>query len=91
MKKAKPALILLLKLLVSGGLLFFFFTRIHIERFISTLLAADFSFIGLAMGVYLCTQAISTLRWQVLARPLGFNQPFQSYFVFFLNFRKILY
>lgn len=84
MKKAKPALILLLKILVSGGLLFFFFTRIHIERFVSTLLAADFSYIALAMFVYFASQFISTLRWQVLARPLGFNQPFLSFFVFFL-------
>ena len=65
MKKAKPALILLLKLLVSGGLLFFFFTKIHIERFFETLLAANFPFIALAMAVYLLTQAIGTLRWQV--------------------------
>jgi uncharacterized membrane protein YbhN (UPF0104 family) len=36
------------------------------------------------MVVYLGTQAIGTLRWQVLARPLGFNQPFQSFFVFYL-------
>jgi len=36
MKKAKPALVLLMKVLVSVGLLVFFFTRIHIERFFHT-------------------------------------------------------
>ncbi|MBM4262800.1 MAG: flippase-like domain-containing protein [Deltaproteobacteria bacterium] len=84
MKKAKPALILLLKILVSGGLLAFFFTRTHPERFFSTLLAADFSYIALAMVVYLATQAVSAARWQVLARPLGFEQPFGRYLVFYL-------
>ena len=35
MKKAKPALVLFLKMLVSVGLLGYFLTRIHIERFVS--------------------------------------------------------
>lgn len=81
MKKAKPALILLLKILVSVGLLVFFFTRIHIERFFNTFASADFSYIILALLVYFVSQVLSALRWKVLARPLGFDGPFK----FFLN------
>src|SRR5438132_8232436 len=85
MKKAKPPLILLLKILVSVGLLVFFFTRIHIERFFNTFASADFSYIVLGIFVYFVSQFLSALRWKVLARPLGFDGPFK----FFLNYYLI--
>jgi hypothetical protein len=75
MKKAKPVLILLLKVLVSTGLLVYFFSRIHIERFIGTFASADFSYIVFALLIYLAAQFISTIRWMFLARPLGFATP----------------
>jgi uncharacterized membrane protein YbhN (UPF0104 family) len=75
MKKFKPLLILLLKVVVSVGLLFYFFTRIHIERFFQTFKTADLSYIVVALVVYLLSQFVSALRWIVLARPLGFKTP----------------
>ena len=57
MKKAKPVLVLVLKLVVSVGLLAYFLARIHIERFLQTLANAKFSYIALVMLVYLFTQA----------------------------------
>lgn len=84
MKKVKPALVLLMKVLVSAGLLVFFFTRIHIERFFHTFASADFSYIALALVVYFLSQFLSTLRWEVLARPLGFKKPFMVFLNFYL-------
>jgi glycosyltransferase 2 family protein len=84
MKKAKPALVLLMKVLVSVGLLVFFFTRIHIERFFHTFASADFSYIALALVVYFLSQFLSTLRWEILARPLGFKKPFMVFLKFYL-------
>ena len=84
MKKAKPVLILLVKLLVSGGLLGYFFTRIHIERFLHTFASADFSYIGLAAVIYLASQIASVVRWMVLARPLGFKTPFKVLVKYYL-------
>jgi uncharacterized membrane protein YbhN (UPF0104 family) len=75
MKKFKPLLILLLKILVSAGLLVYFFTRIHIERFFQTFATADLFYIGVALVVYLLSQFVSALRWIVLSRPLGFKTP----------------
>jgi uncharacterized membrane protein YbhN (UPF0104 family) len=75
MKKLKPLLILLLKVLVSTGLLFYFFTRIHIERFVKTFTTADLTYIVVALLVYLLSQFASAIRWIVLARPLGFKTP----------------
>ena len=63
MKKAKPVLILFVKLVVSGGLLAYFLSRIHIERFLQTFATANFSYIALALVVYLFTQAISAVSW----------------------------
>lgn len=78
MKKAKPVAILILKLLVSGGLLTYFLSRMHVERFLQTFAAAKFSYIAVAMAVYLVTQGISAVRWTVLARPLGIRTPFKD-------------
>ena len=53
MKKAKPILVLVVKLLVSVGLLGYFLARIHIERFLQTFANAKFSYIAIALLVYL--------------------------------------
>jgi glycosyltransferase 2 family protein len=84
MKKAKPLLILLMKLLVSAGLLVFFFTRIHIERFFDTLAGADFSYVAIGLIVYLATQLVSALRWAILARPLGFDTRYKDFSLYYL-------
>jgi len=84
MKKAKPVVILIVKLVVSAGLLVYLLSRIHIERFWGTLASADFSYIAFALIVYLFTQSISALRWVVLARPMGFATSYKNVVVFYL-------
>jgi uncharacterized membrane protein YbhN (UPF0104 family) len=84
MKKGKPALVLLMKLLVSSGLLVFFFTRIHFERFLNTFAEADFYYVALALVVYLVLQFVAAFRWEVLARPLGFDTSFKDYSLYYL-------
>ena len=84
MKKAKPAIILVMKLLVSVGLLVFFFTRIHPERFFATLATANFSYVAVGLIVYLLSQAGSAFRWAVLARPLGFATRLKEYGLYYL-------
>jgi len=78
MKKAKPILVLIVKLLVSVGLLGYFLARIHIERFLQTFANAKFSYIAIALLVYLATQVVSAMRWAALARPLGVKTPFKD-------------
>jgi uncharacterized membrane protein YbhN (UPF0104 family) len=84
MKKAKPLLVLLLKLLVSAGLLVFFFTRIHFERFLYTLAGADFSYVAVGLVVYLAAQLGSAFRWKILARPLGFDTRYKDFSLYLL-------
>jgi uncharacterized membrane protein YbhN (UPF0104 family) len=84
MKKAKPVIIFLIKLLVSGGLLAYFLSRIHIERFFHTFASAKFSYIALALGVYLVAQGVSAVRWAALARPIGIKTPFKDMVRYYL-------
>ena len=84
MKRAKPIIIFLLKLLVSAGLLGYFLSRVHPERFLTTFANAKFSYIALAMVVYLVTQGVSAVRWATLARPLGINTPFKDLLRYYL-------
>jgi len=84
MNRAKPIVMLLLKLLVSVGLLAYFLSRVHIERFIHTFATADYSWIVVAMVIYLFTQGFSAVRWTVLARPLGIQTPFKDLLRYYL-------
>lgn len=84
MKKRKPIVVFFLKLLVSGGLLGYFLARVHIERFIDTFASAKFSYIALALAVYLVSQGISAARWTALARPLGIRTPFNDLLRYYL-------
>jgi uncharacterized membrane protein YbhN (UPF0104 family) len=84
MKKAKPLLIFLLKLLVSAGLIAYFLSRIHIEQFLETFASAKFSYIAFALGVYLVAQGISAVRWTALVRPLGIKTPFKDLVQYYL-------
>jgi uncharacterized membrane protein YbhN (UPF0104 family) len=84
MKKAKPVVILCLKVLVSVGLFAYLLARIHIERFLQTFATAKFSYIFLAMLVYLFTQGLSALRWMALARPLGIKTSFNAMLRYYL-------
>ena len=76
MKHSKNVVIFIVKLLISVGLLAYLVTRIDVERFLHTLASANFSYIGLALLVYLVTQAVSAMRWTVLTRPLGIRTPY---------------
>jgi len=84
MKKAKPVIIFLIKLLISGGLLAYFLSRIHIERFFHTFASAKFSYIALALAIYLVAQGISAVRWAALARPIGIKTPFKDMVRYYL-------
>ena len=84
MKKTKPVIIFLVKLLVSGGLIGYFLSGIHVERFLLILGSAKFSYIALALAVYLCTQGLSAVRWAMLVRPLGIKTPFKDLIQYYL-------
>jgi len=84
MKKFKPAVILLIKLLVSGGLIAYILMRIHIERSFHTLVSAKLSLIVLSLVVYLFAQVLSAVRWTVLVRPLGIKTPFKDLVSYYL-------
>jgi glycosyltransferase 2 family protein len=84
MNKAKSILIFLLKLLVSAGLIGYFLSRIDIEQFLQTFAAARFSYIAVALGVYLIAQGVSAVRWTMLARPLGIKTPFKDLLQYYL-------
>jgi uncharacterized membrane protein YbhN (UPF0104 family) len=78
MKNRKGILSFFLKLLVSVGLLGYLVTRIDGEQFAHTLSSANFSYIALALLIYLGTQVVSALRWTVLTRPLGIRTPYKD-------------
>jgi uncharacterized membrane protein YbhN (UPF0104 family) len=74
---------LLIKLIVSLSLLLFLFSRISISELRHVLLFAHPSYIFVVLMVYLIGQFISSIRWALLARPLGYKNPFKDFAIFY--------
>ena len=83
MKRIRPALALLLKSLVSLGILAFLLTRIDVAQFLRILSTAHLGYVGVALLGYFVGQVISSVRWTILARPLGLKNPFRDFASFY--------
>ena len=79
----KRILTILLKALISLGLLVFFLTRIDFFHFLDVLAAAKFSYIALALSIYIAGQMASSLRWALLARALRFETRYKDFASFY--------
>jgi len=71
-ERAKNLLKFLLRIGLSLGLLAWFFTRIDPEGFVLSLKGISRAAFLLAFSMYLLSQVISSIRWYVLSRALGF-------------------
>ncbi len=80
---SRAALTLILKALVSLGLIFFLLTRIEPARFFQVIGSAKLSYLIVALASYIVGQVISSVRWALVARPLGFKNPLKDFAVFY--------
>lgn len=83
MNKLRPAVSLLLKALVSLGILGFLFSRIDAGQFLRVLATASPLYVGIVLVGYFTGQLASSLRWALLARPLGFGNPLREFTCFY--------
>jgi uncharacterized membrane protein YbhN (UPF0104 family) len=79
----KRSLTTLLKAGVSVGLLAFFLSHVDLPSFLRALSTAQTSFLAVALLVYLCGQLLSSIRWTLLARAVGFENRFQDFAQYF--------
>lgn len=68
---------------MSLGLLGFLLLRVDLESLLVVLSSARFVYIAVAIGAYLLGQVISSIRWSLLAWPLGFHNPFKDFILFY--------
>src|SRR4051812_38469457 len=80
----KRSLMVLLKGLISIGLLLFFLSRIDFFHFLGALSNAKFSYIAVCLLVYIAGQLLSSIRWAVLARTVGFENPLTDFAAYYL-------
>jgi uncharacterized protein (TIRG00374 family) len=69
-----------LRLAASGALLGVLAWRTDWEQVRAAFASLRLDLWILAVAIYAATQAASSLRWQLLARPLGFHAPFGRFF-----------
>jgi glycosyltransferase 2 family protein len=74
-----------LKVGISLGLFIFLLRSTDLQKFIRQIQTAQPEFFFLAFLGYLASQVLSTYKWQVLARPLGFTQPFATFVVYYFS------
>jgi uncharacterized membrane protein YbhN (UPF0104 family) len=72
-----------LKIGISLGLLAILLRSASLPLLIQQVLAVRLDFFLLAFVGYLLSQMMYAFKWQVLARPLGFHQPFGAFVVYY--------
>ncbi|HEX9880333.1 MAG TPA: lysylphosphatidylglycerol synthase transmembrane domain-containing protein [Candidatus Binatia bacterium] len=80
----KRALLITLKGSVSLALLVYLFTRIDVEGLLGVLRSTRPAYVLVVLVLYLASQIVSSFRWALLARPVGFDRPFKEFIVYYL-------
>jgi uncharacterized membrane protein YbhN (UPF0104 family) len=78
-RKPSPRWRLLARLIVSAGVLAWLAWRIEWRPIAEAFARVNFGFCLLALFVYCLAQVVSSVRWKLLARPLGFHEPLPRY------------
>jgi uncharacterized membrane protein YbhN (UPF0104 family) len=76
-------LVKMLRPAISVGLLSWLAWRTDWDRLAEAFGRMQLQFWLAAVGVYLAAQFLSSLRWQLLARPLGFHEPLRQFTAFY--------
>lgn len=70
---------------LSVALLALLFYETDLGELRGVLAAAQPGWLLLALGAYLISQTMSAIRWCLLARPLGFVEPFGHFFTYYFS------
>lgn len=74
-----------LKLLVSGGFVLWLVWRINWGEVVRRISEVDLPFLSLYVGILLTGIAISSKKWQTIARAKGFDRPYRDFFRAYLT------
>jgi uncharacterized membrane protein YbhN (UPF0104 family) len=80
---SRSTVALLLKTLVSLGILAFLFSQIDIAQLLQALASARLSYLAVALVGYFLGQLLCSVRWGLLARPLGFENGVKDFAIFY--------
>jgi len=80
---SRSTLAFLLKTLVSLGILSFLLYRMDMAQLLRVLSSVRLSYVVVALAGYVLGQILCSIRWSLLARPLGFKNPVRDFAVFY--------
>ena len=80
---SRSTLAFLLKALVSLGILSFVLSRIDMAQLLRVLSSVHLYYFVIALAGYFLGQIICSVRWALLARPLGFKNPLKDFVIFY--------
>lgn len=73
------------KVTLSVALLALLLSRLDLRELGVVFTTARLGWLLAAIGAYLLSQVLSAWRWQMLARPLGFSEPFSRFVLYYFN------
>lgn len=79
----RSTVMFLLKALVSLAFLSFLLSRIDRAELLWVISSARLSYLVVALAGYILAQILCSVRWALLARPLGFRNPVKDFAVFY--------
>ena len=79
----RSTLTFLIKTLVSLAVLSFLLSRIDITQLLRVLSSARLSYLMVALVGYFLAQIICSMRWALLAWPLGFKNPAKDFVIYY--------
>lgn len=74
---------LLLKIVLSLGILTYLLSHVSLTSFWKALLDARHHYLILAFLLYIVGQVLSTYKWRLLAKTLGFRRKFKRFFAYY--------
>jgi glycosyltransferase 2 family protein len=80
---SRAALKFIVKALVSLGLIVFLLSRIDLAEFLRVLGSARPSYLLVALGIYVVGQLFGSIRWALLAWPLGFKNSIKEFVTYY--------
>jgi uncharacterized membrane protein YbhN (UPF0104 family) len=83
MKGRRQLLLFVAKAAISFGLLTLLLSRLDVRQFSEILVSADLFYLGVAIGAYFLGKIMTSARWAVVARPLGFRNPLNEFAAFY--------
>ncbi|MEW5818929.1 MAG: lysylphosphatidylglycerol synthase transmembrane domain-containing protein [Cyanobacteriota bacterium] len=74
---------LLIRILISVGLMAFFASQVDLKETFSLIIETNYFYLLLCLIIYLLGQSLSSYKWSIISKAIGFKNKFSEYIQFY--------